>query len=201
MCSWCWGFSRAWQQTLANLPAGVRVVRLLGGLAADNHQPMPQAMREALAETWRTIAAHVPGVEFNYEFWSRCKPRRATYPACRAVIAARRQGQQFDTAMTYAIQRAYYLQARNPSEEATLISLAAELGLDTEAFSQTLGAAQTHQELLREISLARGLGADSFPSLVLETAAGRWHIPIDYHSSRPMLDTISELSSSRSSRH
>jgi len=201
MCSWCWGFTRAWQQTLENLPAGIRVVRLLGGLAPDNHQPMPQAMREALAETWRTIAAHIPGVEFNFEFWSRCTPRRATYAACRAVIAARRQGEQFDTVMTRAIQQAYYLQARNPSEEATLISLAAELGLDTGAFSQALRAEQTHQELLREISHARRLGADSFPSLVLETAADHWQIPIDYQSSQPMLDMISKLSSIHTSRH
>jgi len=190
MCSWCWGFSRVWQRTLDALPDNIEVVRLLGGLAKDTDQPMSPEMQAGLQQTWQHIAQQIPGVEFNFDFWRVCSPRRATYPACRAVIAARQQGTVYDTAMTRAIQHAYYLQARNPSEDATLIALAEELGLDRELFSAALLSPQTQEELLVEISQARKMGADSFPSLVLLHASGYWHIPIDYHRHETMLEQI-----------
>ena len=190
MCSWCWGFSRTWRQTHDALPADIQVVRLLGGLAEDNDSPMPAEMQGKLQQTWHHIAERIPGVEFNFRFWSECSPRRSTYPACRAVIAARQQGKEYDIAMTQAIQHAYYLQARNPSDTNTLVSLAGELGLNTETFTQALLAPQTHAQLMQEISRSRQMGADSFPSLVLEHQGRRWHIPIDYNDSQPMLDLI-----------
>lgn len=200
MCSWCWGFSRVWQETLARLPSHIEVVRLLGGLAEDDDNAMSEDMQHKLAETWKRIATRIPGVEFNFDFWEVSAPRRSTYPACRAVIAARQQGGAYDVAMTRAIQHAYYLQARNPSDESTLIALADELGLNTELFQQALHAPQTQTQLMLEIAQARQMGADSFPSLVLEHHGGNWHIPIDYNYSQPMLELINLLMTEDSAR-
>ena len=193
MCSWCWGFARTWQALLAALPAHIEVIRVLGGLAPDTDAPMPDDMKHKLAETWRRIQRSIPGTEFNFTFWDRSDLRRATYPACRAVIAARQQGAQYDSAMTRAIQHAYYLEARNPSNETTLIELASELGLDTAVFSHALRDSRTHADLEMEIAQAHAMNADSFPSLVLEQKGGFWHIPIDYNDPQPMLELIQLL--------
>ena len=193
MCSWCWGFTQTWQQLQTALPATIKVTRLLGGLAPDTDAPMPEAMQQQIADTWRRISQHIPGVEFNFDFWERTQPRRATYPACRAVIAARQQGAQYDIAMTQAIQQAYYQQARNPSDETTLIELAKELGLDSHAFTDALHDPHTQTQLLEEISQARAMNTDSFPDLVLEHNGGYWHIPIDYTNHLPMLELIEQL--------
>ncbi len=194
MCSWCWGFGSVWEQLKARLPEGIRTRRLLGGLAPDTEEAMDAAMRSRLQATWRRIETQIPGVRFNFDFWQRCRPRRSTYPACRAVIAARQQGVQHDEGMTRAIQRAYYRQARNPSEEATLIELAAEQGLDTQRFIADLHSTQTQRTLEAEINQCRSLGIDSFPALVLETDDGsRWPIGIDYNDASYMLETISAL--------
>jgi putative protein-disulfide isomerase len=115
MCSWCWAFRPALQKIEAELPDGVELIRILGGLAADTDHPMPEAMREKLQEIWRTIQEKVPGTEFNFQYWEVCTPRRSTYRACRAVIAANLQG-NWGAAMIEAIQRANYLEARNPSD-------------------------------------------------------------------------------------
>lgn len=163
MCSWCWGFRPTWQAIRDALPADIQVLPLLGGLAADTDQPMPEAMRTYLQQTWRTIHARL-GTPFNFDFWSQCQPRRATYPACRAVIAAAQQ--DAGEAMVESIQRAYYLHAMNPSEPAVLRELAAELGLDAGRFATDISAPATAAELQRQIALARRLGIDSYPSLV-----------------------------------
>jgi putative protein-disulfide isomerase len=147
-------------------------------------------MREQLQQTWRRIQDRIPGMRFNFDFWSRCSPRGSTWPACRAVIAARRQDPAFDWAMTDAIQRAYYLDARNPSDGETLIALAGEIGADRMAFAQDLDAAETRQTLGQEMARARGMGVDSFPALVLDCSGSRWRIPVEYTDPAAMLETI-----------
>ena len=95
--------------------------------------------------------------------------------------------------MIEAIQRAYYLEARNPSEQATLVALAGEIGLDPKGFTAILEAPNTQRMLMDEITAARQLGANSFPSLRLATADGAWPISVDYRDAKPMLDTIGDV--------
>ena len=124
---------------------------VLGGLAADTDEPMPEETRSFLQQTWHKIEQRIPGVHFNFDFWEKASPRRSTYPACRAVIAARQFGPEYEALMTAAIQRAYYQEARNPSDDSTLIELAAEIGLDADEFAGVLGDPATQQKLFDEI--------------------------------------------------
>ncbi len=193
MCSWCYAFGPVWQELQARLPQGLEVRRLLGGLAPDSDAPMPPELREQLENTWRRIEQRVPGIRFNFDFWRRAAPRRSTYPACRAVLAARLQTAAVEEAMTAAIQRAYYREARNPSDAATLVALADELGLDAARFADDLDSEPVRTALQAEIDAARALGASSFPSLVLQLDGSRWPLPLDYLDAGAMLETLSLL--------
>ncbi len=190
MCSWCWGFRPVLDELLQRLPSDLSHSRLLGGLAPDSDQPMPESLREELQAIWRRIQETLPGTRFNFDFWSRNVPRRSTYPACRAVIAARELQPAREDAMILAIQQAYYLQARNPSDDSTLIDLAAGIGLDPGAFRARLHAPETGDQLEREILQARQMGIHSFPSLALHKADRLWPVAVDYHSADPMLESL-----------
>jgi putative protein-disulfide isomerase len=193
MCSWCWGFRPNFENLCTLLPAGLSVTRLLGGLAPDNDQPMPAELQSKLQDTWRRIQTRIPGTRFNFDFWRDCHPRRSTWPACRAVIVARQFDPTLEIPMIEAIQRAYYLEARNPSDTDTLAALASQLGLDADDFAMRLDAAQTHDILEQEITQARRMDADSFPSLRLQIDESFWPVPVDYTDVRPMLETIQSL--------
>jgi len=190
MCSWCWGFRPTFERLCAQLPAQIQVQWLLGGLAPDSDQPMPAEMQARLQETWRRIQQRIPGTRFNFAFWRDCRPRRSTWPACRAVIAARSLDASQEAAMILAIQRAYYLEARNPSDCDTLIALAEQLGLPGERFARLLDAAETRATLQSEIARARQLGASSFPSLRLQAGQRHWPVPVDYCDADAMLTMI-----------
>ena len=190
MCSWCWGFEPTRRELFSKLDRQIAVRRLVGGLAPDSDQPMPEAMRGYLQQTWRRIEQAIPGTRFNYDFWTRNIPRRSTYPGNRAVIAARLQDEEFDPAMTAAIQRAYYLEARNPSDDDTLIELAGEIGLDRERFAADLLAESTQDRLLAEIGEARAMGIDGFPSLALLAGGSLRRIRLDYGDADSMLREI-----------
>ena len=192
MCSWCWGFTNVYDQLIDRLPAEVEIHRLVGGLAPDSDAPMPEPMRQMLQQTWARIEQMIPAKKFNFDFWSQCAPRRSTYPACRAVIAARAQGRQYDLMMTRQIQQAYYQQARNPSDNDTLIELSSEIGLDTERFASDLVNPGTQESLLVEINQTRSLGIDSFPSLMLKQGGQYYRILSNYTDVEPILDQIND---------
>jgi putative protein-disulfide isomerase len=190
MCSWCWGYQPVAEQLFANLPANVTRVNILGGLAPDSDEPMPAELRRAIPGYWRKIEAML-GTQFNYDFWTNCEPRRSTYPACRAVIAA--AGQGAEEPMINAIQRAYYLRAMNPSNVSTLETLAAELGLDATQFAADIGSAEVETELQRQVQFTRQSPIEGFPSLVLEREGELMPVQQDYHSASTTLDHLKGL--------
>jgi putative protein-disulfide isomerase len=180
MCSWCWGFKPTWDIVTKQLRGKIKINFLLGGLALDSDEDMPLQTRDYVQSNWRRIEEKIPGTKFNYDFWSKCKPRRSTYPACRAVISARIQNPDCESSMISAIQKCYYLDAQNPSDEDVLVRLALELGLDAEKFHFDLSSEIVNKTLLAEISLAKSLEMRRMPSLSLQTARELKALSIDF---------------------
>jgi len=193
MCSWCWGFEPVRQKLFNAVADGFEIRRLVGGLAPDSQEPMPMAMQSGLQQTWQRIEQVIPGTSFNYDFWRDCAPRRSTYPSNRAVIAARQQGDRFDEAMTARIQQAYYQEARNPSDDETLIELAEDIGLEVDAFTGSLKSEATQQQLVDEINKARSMGMDSFPSLMVEQGGDLHALMINYTDVDAMLRQVAQI--------
>lgn len=166
MCSWCYGFRPTWVGLRAMLPRTLSVVALVGGLAPDSDEPMSTELAEYLAATWSRVGAvcHVP---MNMAYWSQvARPPRSTYPACRAVIAAERIAGRGDV-MTSRIQDALYQEAQNVWREDVLITLAEEIGFDSEGFATMLRSDDVHAVHAEQRALAERLGMTGYPSLML----------------------------------
>ena len=153
---------------------------LLGGLAPDSNERMPIETREYVKGNWKRIQEMIPDIRFNYDFWTSCEPKRSTYPACRAVICAKQQHTDFENLMIHGIQKSYYLEAQNPSNEDVLINIAKKLGLDINKFKIDLKSSQVNEILLNEIKLSRSMDINSMPSLVLQIDETLKVIDIDY---------------------
>ena len=180
MCSWCWAFKPTWDRVKEELLGQVKVNYLLGGLAPESNQPMPIETRKYVKGNWKRIQEMIPDTRFNYDFWTSCEPRRSTYPACRAVICAKQQHPDFENLMIYGIQKSYYLEAQNPSNDDVLINIAESLGLDTDKFRIDLKSSQVNEILLDEIKLTRSMDINSMPSLALKINGTLKAINIDY---------------------
>lgn len=178
---------------MKGLPKEIETIRLLGGLAPDSDNPMPEDMRQLVKGHWQAIQQQVPATQFNYDFWVDCDPRRSTYPACRAVVAARNQGTKFDAEMTLAIQEAYYLNARNPYDYSTLIALSDEIGLDKDKFVQDINSPDTNEILLQEIKQSRCMSLNSFPSLLLVNGEKQLRVRPDYINADAMLEQVNRF--------
>ena len=192
MCSWCWGFRTTWHQVQEALTNKVNVQYVLGGLAADTDQPMPENMRSNIRDNWQRIQQEIPGTDFNYDFWTDCSPRRSTYPACRAVIACGMQQANLQEKMLLAIQQAYYLNAKNPSDDDVLIQIADEIGLDRDVFATELNSDECNKMFEKELSLTKKLAVSSFPGLVLLNKNVLANIHVDYTNRDNILIQISK---------
>ena len=171
----------------------------MGGLAPDSDEPMDTNTKAYIQNAWRSVADRT-GAKFNHQFWTVCQPRRSTYPACRAVIAAGLQLTGSRERYYEAIQRAYFLDARNPSDYETLIALAKEIGLDPEQFKEDLDSSVVQQTFREELNQVRSLGVSGFPTVIrhqqyatngnrlsllctgytdADTLCDRWHVLTD----------------------
>jgi len=95
--------------------------------------------------------------------------------------------------MIHAIQKAYYLEAMNPSDSEVLIACAKNIGLDVDQFRHDLHAAPTQSQLMREIKQAQSMQVFSFPSLVLEQLGETDPVHIDYSDAESMLVHIQRV--------
>ncbi|MCQ8880260.1 DsbA family protein [Pseudoalteromonas shioyasakiensis] len=177
MCSWCWGYRETWLKLQVALGDKLAIDYKVGGLAPDSDEPMPIDMQQFLQQTWLRIEQQL-GTPFNHEFWHTAKPRRSTYPACRAVIVARQHEKEQE--MLYAIQKAYYLNAQNPSDISTLAILAEQIGVEKSTFIKEIESENIHSLLMAEINQARSLPIQGFPSLVIENKGNYHAIPVNY---------------------
>lgn len=190
MCSWCWGYRPTSELLFSNLPENVTLENVLGGLAPDSDEPMSSELRSAIRGHWLRIHEML-GTEFNFDFWKDCEPRRSTYPACRAVIAATNQHSEAD--MILAMQRAYYVRAMNPSDTDTLERLARELELDVALFQIDLRSAETETALQRQVVFARNSPIHGFPALVLRDGNRLNPVHLDYKSHEATLHHLRVL--------
>ena len=190
MCSWCYGFKPVLELLTNQLKDIIDIKYYLGGLAEDTDTIMSNSMQVNIQSNWKNIEQTIPGISFNYNFWELCIPKRSTYASCRAVIAAKKQHQKFEYTMINAIQNAYYLDARNPSDYDVLYELAKETGLNQQQFKSDIHSDEVNSNLLQQILFCRKIGADSFPSLFVLLNNNFYPIVLDYNNANIILDHI-----------
>ncbi len=163
MCGWCYGFQPELEQFLDKHPSA-EVEWVMGGLASDTEEPMDDNLRQTISSYWHQIEKNTQ-VTFNHDFWALNTPYRSTYPACRAVISAESLMEKSAEQMVKAIQSAYYLEAKNPSLDATLIACASSIGLDDHQFLDVFKSQVIENRFQRDLTITRQLQVGGFPAL------------------------------------
>lgn len=191
MCAWCYAFEQTFEHVKEKLNDDFEVVYIPGGLAPHSDITMPKAMQEKIQSIWYQIT-QVVGSKFNHDFWTKCTPRRSTYLACQATVAARLQNKE--EAMIKAIQKAYYQEALNPSDESTLVQAAKTIGLDVDKFQKDLTSNEVIALFENDLNHRRKLGVNGFPTLLLQYKKECYPINIEYNNPSKMLAQIKDLS-------
>jgi putative protein-disulfide isomerase len=106
-------------------------------------------------------------------------------PVIAAVLAAQALDPSKALPMLRAIQHAHYERGQHVVREATLLAIAAELGLDSAKFAEALKSAPVDQHIAESRELMNNVGAQGFPTFVLQIGDDWFAVPHGRYASAP----------------
>lgn len=187
LCGWCYGAAPLIKAARELLP-----VQAHGGgmMAGPARRPVTAELREFVLPHDQRIA-QLTGQPFGaaYRDWllNDTSAVLDSQPPTAAMLAADAlAGRRLD--LLARLQTAHYVEGRRIADRPVLEELAAEIGLDREAFADTLreaegGAVERHIAQTR--ARMQRLGVRGFPSFALEDAGGWRRIDIGPFVGRP----------------
>jgi len=165
MCSWCYGFSPVIAEIRRAYGRALPIKLILGGLRPGTTEPMGQKAKDELAGHW-THVHEATGLPFNRAAIDREGFLYDTDPGARAVVRVRREDPEL--ALTYLgrLQAAFYGEGLDITQPEILADLAAEFGVDREAFLADFDSRDLKQETWGDYGTSQRAGVTGFPTLV-----------------------------------
>lgn len=165
MCSWCWGFAPTVQAIRARYGDILPIRLILGGLRPGTEEPLVEAAKASMRTHW-THVTEASGQPFDDGFFDRQAFVYDTDPAARAVVIMRRRRPDQVLDFLERTQRAFYAENRDVTDPEVLADLAAEFGLDRDAFLAEHASDLAKEETWRDYATSQRAGVTGFPTLI-----------------------------------
>ena len=167
LCGWCYGAKPLVQAAQAVLP----VIGHGGGMMSGaNRQTVSPQLRNYVMPHDRRIAEYTGQPFGEAYFEGLLRDGTAVFdstPPIAAVLAAEQiAGRGLE--LLGRLQTAHYVEGRRIADEAVLLELAAQTGLEPEAFQQAFSAADTGRHIKDSRALLARVGGQGFPTFALE---------------------------------
>ena len=189
MCSWCYAFEPELHRVGEATGLDIRLV--MGGLFVDDRAvALDDQMRSYLDETWQRVG-NMSGQPINFDLIKWPKWTYDTGPSCRAVVAMRTTAPEHAFDYFEAIQRAFYADNLDVTKTEVLIDLAESMGFGSEEFAKLATQPDLADEDYAE---ARALGANGFPTLILDTGTTRTPVSTGYSKADRIIRSIEVMS-------
>ncbi|MGD9783680.1 MAG: DsbA family protein [Hyphomicrobiaceae bacterium] len=189
MCSWCWGFSPVINGLAEHFGERLPVTIIIGGLRPGTKDAMSAAMKADIRHHWENVERRT-GQPFDYSFFDRDGFIYDTEPADRAIVVMRLLNPRVMLPYFTSVQRAFYAEGRDVTDETVLSEIAGEHGLDEERFLKALRTEQARIATRSDYETARASGVTGFPTLYAgDTDSGYAMVTTGY---RP-LDGLPEI--------
>jgi putative protein-disulfide isomerase len=177
LCGWCYGAEPlAWA---AASVAGLDLEMHAGGLWPEPTR-LPESTRRYIKEADARVGQmsgqpygepYLSGLLFDPELVLDSRPTTA------AVLAAQALDPDKGLAMLRAIQHAHYEHGKHVVRRAELLDAAAGIGLAREAFGAALDRAQADEHIAESRQLMGKVGAQGFPTFVLQVGDDWYRVP------------------------
>ena len=166
-CGWCYGAEPLVQAAQAVLP----VIAHGGGMMTGaNRQSVSPHLRNYVIPHDRRIAEYTAQPFGEAYFEGLLRDETAVFdsaPPIAAVLAAEQIAGR-GLALLGRLQTAHYVEGRRIADEAVLLELATQTGLEPEAFQQAFNEADTERHIKDSRALLANVGGQGFPTFALE---------------------------------
>jgi putative protein-disulfide isomerase len=185
LCGWCYGAEPlVWA---ASKVEGLTLAMHAGGLWPQPTR-LPDATRQYIAQADARVGqmsgqpygeAYLNGLLFDPELVLESRPVIA------AVLAAQALDPTKALAMLRGIQHAHYERGKHVVRDEVLREVAAEIGLDPEAFAAARAKVPVDEHIAASQELMNNVGARGFPTFVLQVGNDWFAVPHGRFASAP----------------
>jgi putative protein-disulfide isomerase len=177
MCSWCWGFAPVIDEIATRWSERLPIRLVLGGLRPGETTPMTEEARTRLRGHWVRVT-EASGQPFGAAALATPGFVYDTDPAARAVVLIRRRAPGRELEALHRLQRAFYLEGLDITDDAALARFAPDFGLDPGVFAAELKDSALAEETWRDYAISRGAGVTGFPTLIVGPGSDGAYLPV-----------------------
>lgn len=173
-CGWCHGFAEAFASFAAEHADRIELTVISGGLFTGS-RVVPMASLEFLKEANARINS-LTGAVFspaNERLADDPEFRLDSTAAARGFAALRAQAPERSLEIAHAWQLAFFRDGQSLSRVETARETAAALGLDADAVAATLDDPASLRAAQDDFRLARTLGVDGYPTVLVRLPDGQ----------------------------
>jgi putative protein-disulfide isomerase len=185
LCGWCYG-----AEPLVSAASKVDglALRMHAGALWPQPTRLPEHMRRYIREADARIGRmsgqpygepYLNGLLFDAELVLDSRP------VISAVLAAQALDPDKALPMLRGIQHAHYERGQHVVREETLMAVAAEIGLDAAAFASARSSVPVDEHIAQSQELMNNVGAQGFPTFVLEIGNDWFAVPHGRFASAP----------------
>jgi len=185
LCGWCYGAEPlVWAASKVD---GLALRMHAGGLWPQPTR-LPEHMRRYIQQADARVGQmsgqpygepYLNGLLFDPDLVLESRP------VISAVLAAQALAPDKALSMLRAIQHAHYERGQHVVRDETLREIAAEVGLDASAFAQARKAAPVDEHIAQSQELMNNVGAQGFPTFVLQIGNDWFAVPHGRFASTP----------------
>jgi len=165
MCSWCYGFSPAVKKLKENYPE-IDLQIISGGFSPYSQQVVDQDYKEFLAFHWTNVNQR-SGQFFDHSMkFISDSFRYDTEPSSRALTVVQELSPKQDFDYLSLMQKAFYVDGKDITNDTVLAALAEELGIEKNTFLDRFHSEEMKQKTNQGFQFSRQLGVQGFPTLL-----------------------------------
>ena len=185
LCGWCYGAEPlVWAASKVD---GLALRMHSGGLWPQPTR-LPDHMRRYIQQADARVG-QMSGQPYGEPYWNGLLFDPAlvleSRPVISAVLAAQALAPDKALTMLRAIQHAHYERGQHVVRDETLREIAAEIGLDAAAFAAARNAAPVDEHIAQSQELMNNVGAQGFPTFVLQVGNDWFAVPHGRFASAP----------------
>jgi len=165
MCSWCYGFSPAVKRLKENY-SDIDLEIIAGGFSPYSQQVVDQEYKDFLAFHWRNVNQR-SGQFFDHSMkFISDSFRYDTEPSSRALGVVQGLLPKQDLDYLSLMQKAFYVDGKDITDDTVLATLAEELGIEKSSFLERFHSEEMKQKTNQGFQFSRQLGVQGFPTLL-----------------------------------
>lgn len=191
MCSWCYGISEELAQLKQHFEDELDFEIVLGGLRPYNKETMAE-LSVFLTQHWMDVKSR-SGQEFNFDILNDETITYDTEPPSRAVLVVRRlsAGKEFE--FFKAIQHVFYFENKNMHLAESYHEVLKKMDIDVQIFNVLFDSEEIKGLVKLDFARARQLGANSFPTLLLQVGDSLHLVNRGFAPKKEMIQAIERI--------